>query len=63
MDPTRDEILMLARLAGLDLPAEFHDDLFQAWDKLRAMVARMPERERGDEPAHVFRPETFMPSQ
>ncbi len=55
------EALLLARLAGLDLPAEFHQDLFQAYERLQAMLARMPGRDRADEPAHVFEPARFMP--
>jgi hypothetical protein len=56
-----EDAFILARIAGLDLPAEFHDDLLVAWDKLQAILSRMPRRERGDEPAHVFLPERFMP--
>lgn len=56
-----EEALILARLAGLDLPAAFHDDLLVARDKLQDMLGRLPERARGDEPAHVFDPLRFMP--
>ncbi len=60
--PNRDEILMMARFAGLDLPAEFEDDLFAAHARVQEMLERLPrDRDRGDEPAHVFDPARFMP--
>jgi hypothetical protein len=61
MSSSHDDALTLARLAGLDLPAEFHADLFVAYANLQAMLARMPRRERTDEPAHIFDPTRFMP--
>lgn len=61
MSNDRDDALTLARLAGLDLPAEFHADLFVAYEKLQGMIARMPRRDRSDEPAHIFDPTRFMP--
>jgi hypothetical protein len=58
----REEILLLARHAGLDLPARFHDELVDAYAHIRRLAARLPQgRPRGDEPAHVFVPTTFMP--
>ncbi len=60
--PTRDEILQMARFAGLDLPPEFHEDLFHAHARVQEMLDRLPrDRDRGDEPAHVFDPLRFMP--
>ncbi len=60
--PTREEILLMARIAGLDLPPVFHDELIEAHAKLQSILARLPrDRDRGDEPAHVFVPERFMP--
>jgi hypothetical protein len=63
-EPTmsRDEIVLLARHAGLDLPPEYFDELVEAYGMVQKMVARLPSsRPRGDEPAHVFNPMTFMP--
>jgi len=58
----RDDVLLMARIAGLDLPPAFHDELIEAHAKLQSILARMPrDRDRGDEPAHVFVPERFMP--
>ncbi len=59
--PTRDEILLLARQAGLDLPPAYFDELVDAYANVRRMVARIPAaRPRADEPAHVFAPATFV---
>lgn len=53
--PDRDAILTAARLAGLDLPAAYQDEVVDAYAHIRALVARLPmPRARGDEPAHVF---------
>ena len=53
--PTDDDIVRLARQAGLDLPAEFLPELIEAYGHVRRMVARVSApRPRGDEPAHVF---------
>ena len=60
--PTKDQIAALARQAGLDLPAEYMAELIEAYGNVRAMIERIPTgRPRGDEPAHVFAPATFMP--
>ena len=61
MSSNHDDALILARLAGLDLPVEFHADLFVAYEKLQGMIARMPRRDRTEEPAHIFDPTRFMP--
>jgi hypothetical protein len=59
----RDEILLLARHAGLDLPAEYHDALIEVFGHVQAMVARIPKpRPRQDEPAHVFVAARFLPT-
>jgi hypothetical protein len=61
-DVTRDEILLLARHAGLDLPAAYQDELVEVFGHVRAMVARLPApRARQDEPAHVFVAKAFLP--
>jgi hypothetical protein len=62
-DPiTDDDILRLARLAGLDLPEAYHAELIEAYGHVRAMVRRLPGgRPHGDEPAHVFVPTVFLP--
>jgi hypothetical protein len=53
--PYHDDILRLARQAGLDLPAEFMPELIEAYGHVRQMVERVrTARPHGDEPAHVF---------
>lgn len=60
--PTDDEIVLLARQAGLDLPPEYFQELISAYGNVRRMIDRIPTgRPRGDEPAHVFVPTKFMP--
>jgi hypothetical protein len=57
-----DEVALLARRAGLDLPPEFLQELTDAYANVRDVVGRLPNRRRhGDEPAHVFVPGKFMP--
>lgn len=52
-----DEIRLLVRRTGLDLPEELLRQFIAAWPEYEAMVRRIP---RGwayaDEPAHTFRP-------
>ena len=61
--PSHDDVIRLARQAGIDLPAEYLPDLIEAYRHVRQMVDRIPSgRPRGDEPAHVFVPGKFMPS-
>jgi hypothetical protein len=60
--PSQDEIILLARQAGLDLPAEYFVELIEAYGNVRQMIDRIPTgRSRGDEPAHVFNPARFNP--
>ena len=57
-----DEVVKLARQAGLDLPAEYLPELIDAYGHVRAMIGRLPGgRPHGDEPAHVFVPSVFAP--
>jgi hypothetical protein len=59
---TREQILFLARNAGLDLPPAYQDELIEAYGHVRRMVARLPaNRPHSDEPAHVFRARDFLP--
>ena len=59
---TRDEIAVLAKTAGLDLPAEYFDELVEAYLNIEPMLMRVRRgRERADEPAHAFDPRKFMP--
>jgi hypothetical protein len=59
---TDDEIVLLARQAGLDLPAEYLPELIEAYGHVRSMIDRIPAgRSRGDEPAHIFVPVKFIP--
>jgi hypothetical protein len=58
---SEDEIVLLARQAGIDLPAEYLPELIEAYGNVRRMIDRIPTgRPRGDEPAHVFVAATFM---
>ena len=60
--PSQDEIVLLARQAGLELPPEYFQELIEAHGNVRRMIDRIPTgRPRGDEPAHVFVPAKFMP--
>lgn len=59
---TREEIAVLARNAGLDLPPDLFDDLVDAYRHVEPMLMRLRRgRDRADEPAHVFDPRSFMP--
>jgi hypothetical protein len=58
----RDEILAMARLAGLDLDASYEAELIDAYQHVRRLVALLPQpRARGDEPAHIFDAGRFRP--
>jgi hypothetical protein len=60
--PSDDEIILLARQAGLDLPAQFLPELIEAYGNVQRMIERIPTgRPHGDEPAHIFVPTKFMP--
>jgi hypothetical protein len=60
--PSRDEIIILAKHAGLDLPPAYLDELVDAYTNVHRIVARIPwARPRSDEPAHVFMPAKFLP--
>ncbi|MPZ35165.1 MAG: hypothetical protein GEV13_30025 [Rhodospirillales bacterium] len=60
--PTDDDIVRLARQAGLDLPDEFMAELIDAYGHVRQMTERLSAvRPHGDEPAHVFVASAFLP--
>ena len=60
--PSDDDIVRLARQAGLDLPAEYVPELIEAYGYVRQMAERISApRPRGDEPAHTFVPSVFRP--
>jgi hypothetical protein len=60
---SRDDILVLAKYAGLDLPEAYFDELVEAYGHVQRMVSRLPrDRPRGDEPAHVFVAKAFLPA-
>jgi hypothetical protein len=60
--PTREQVALLARLAGLALPEAYFDQLVAAYGNVRELIDALPHnRPRGDEPAHVFVPEKFLP--
>jgi hypothetical protein len=54
---TANEIRMMVKRTGLELPEELLQQFVAAWPEYEAMVRRIP---RGwayaDEPAHTFRP-------
>jgi hypothetical protein len=57
---TQEEIRLLLRRAGLDLPEELLTQFIAAWPAYEAMVRRIPRSRRYDEePAHSFRPSRF----
>lgn len=59
-ETTREDILVLARQAGLDLPEAYREELYSAWQHVQRMTARIrKDRPHADEPAHVFVPATF----
>ena len=61
---TRQEIDLLARRAGLSLTDEHLDELVQAYGYVEQMLMRLRRaRSYADEPAHVFVPTTFLPSE
>lgn len=57
---TEEEIRLLLRRAGLDLPEDLLRQFLAAWPHYEAMVRRIPRRRPYDEePAHSFRPSRF----
>lgn len=52
---TREEVRVLARQAGLDLPEPYFEELLSAYGHLAQMVARLRrDYPHAAEPAHVF---------
>jgi len=61
---TRQEIDVLARRAGLSLTDEHLDELVQAYGYVEQMLMCLRRvRSYADEPAHVFVPTKFLPSE
>ena len=57
---TEEEIRLLLRRAGLDLPEDLLTQFVAAWPSYEAMVRRIPRsRPYEEEPAHSFRPSRF----
>jgi hypothetical protein len=57
---TPDDIRLLLRRAGLDLPEDLLQQFLAAWPAYEAMVRRIPRsRPYDEEPAHSFRPSRF----
>jgi hypothetical protein len=54
---TPEDIRLLLKRAGIDLPEELVQQFIAAWPQYEDMVRRIP-RSRGyaEEPAHTFRP-------
>ena len=58
---TEEEIRLLLRRAGLDLPEDLLRQFLAAWPNYEAMVRRIPRsRPYEEEPAHSFRPSRFL---
>ena len=54
---TPDDIRLLVKRAGLDLPEDLLQQFITAWPEYEAMVRRIPRGwSYADEPAHTFRP-------
>ena len=54
---TPDEIRLLVKRAGIDLPEDLMQQFIAAWPAYEAMVWRIPRSwSYADEPAHTFRP-------
>jgi hypothetical protein len=61
---TREEIAVLARRAELELGAEHFDQLVDAYGHLEQMLGRIRRaRSYADEPAHIFLPTKFLPTE
>jgi hypothetical protein len=61
---SREEIAILARRAGLQLTATHFDQLCSAYEHLERMLGRIRRaRSYADEPAHVFTPTKFIPTE
>jgi hypothetical protein len=61
---TREEIAVLARRAELELGAKHFDQLVDAYGHLERMLGRIRRaRSYADEPAHVFVPTKFLPTE
>ena len=59
----RDDILRMAKMAGLHLPCSYDAELLEAYTHLRRLVTLLPQpHSRGDEPAHIFDPGRFRPT-
>jgi hypothetical protein len=59
----RDDVLRMARLARLHLPAAYEAELVEAHQHVRRLVALLPKPgSRGAEPAHIFDPARFGPA-
>jgi hypothetical protein len=57
MIPIEDEIVLLKRQVGLDLPTAFRQELIDASAHVRQMIDHVPtDRPHADKPAHVFAP-------
>ena len=55
-----DDVLRMAKFAGLHLPSSYEAELAEAYQYVRQLVALLPKpRARSDEPAHVFDPARF----
>ncbi len=61
---TREDFEVLVRRAGLTLTPAQIDEIYVGWGFVEPMLDRIRTegRERGAEPAHVFRPEFYIPA-
>ncbi len=59
---SREDIMAVARVAGLDLEGKYLDELIEAYRTIEPMLLRIRQgRPRADEPAHTFDPRKFLP--
>jgi hypothetical protein len=59
---SHEDILAVARIAGLDLEGKYLDEVIDAYRNIEPMLLRLRRgRPRADEPAHAFDPRKFLP--
>ncbi|HEV7328424.1 MAG TPA: hypothetical protein VGN91_25475 [Bosea sp. (in: a-proteobacteria)] len=60
-DTTREDIAVMAKVAGLDLSPGLFDELVDAYRLIEPSLQRLRRsRDRRDEPAHIYDPRAFM---
>lgn len=60
-ETTREDIAVMAKVAGLDLSPALFDELVDAYRLIEPSLLRLRRsRDRRDEPAHIYDPRAFM---